>query len=66
MKELTHAQVQKARRRESKKNAIARYKSFKLDNPVAFNEQRNIMIGALIDLVTKTKYPMFQAKFILG
>ena len=56
MRTLTHAQEQKRRRREKKKNAIAKHKSFKLNNPKGFSEQRDKMVGALVDLVTKTKY----------
>lgn len=66
MKELTHAQVQKARRRESKKNAIARHKQFKRDNPYVYKKERDVMLGSIVDLIVKTKYPQFQAKFILG
>lgn len=65
MRTLTHAQVQKARRRESKKNAIARHKQFKRDNSYAYNKERDIMLGKIVDLVTKTKYPLFQAKIVL-
>lgn len=65
MRTLTHAQEQKRRRRESKKNAISKHNSFKQNHPKAYLEKRNKMIGKLIDLVTKTKYPLFQAKIII-
>lgn len=66
MRTLTHAQEQKRRRREKKKNAISKHKAFKSNHPKAFNEQRDKLLGRLVDLVAKTKYPKFQAKFILG
>lgn len=66
MKELTHAQVQKSRRRESKKNAIAQHKAFKRNNPHVHEQERNTIIGKLVDLVVKTKYPLFQCRLIVA
>lgn len=47
------------------KTAKSNYKSFKRNNPVKFSEQRDALLGTLIDIICKTEYPRFQLKLTI-
>lgn len=56
---------QKRRRREKRKNAVAKHNSFKKNNPVAYQEGRNELLATIVDIATKSRYPLFQFKLVI-
>jgi len=64
-RELELKREQKQRRRAKKKAAIREHNFFKVNNPTVYREQKQSMLGKLVDFVVKTQYPKYQCKIVL-
>lgn len=65
-REIEIIKEQKRRRRESKKNAIAEHKAYIKNNPVKYMEKRSSILSNIVDMLTQSKYPLYQFKLAIS